>query len=265
MNSLLRFDLSAIPATATVTSAKLTLYNTRAAANGASDVVNLDKVLSAWTDSWTGSMGVPTTAASGVTCPSVASYTLAPTTPEAFVVTGMDALVQGWVTNPSNNNGFMLSTSSNLNIRFASSEYATAQYRPALEVTYTTSGGGDTTPPTVTTTAPPATSSTSPITVSGTASDNVGIAQVTWSNGATGANGVATGTTSWTASIPLASGANTITITAVDAAGNPTTTTFTVTYTGGAATTAAAGGGGGGHKTCGIGAVGENPGAGAIA
>jgi hypothetical protein len=95
-------------------------------------------------------------------------------------------------------------------------------------------GGGDTTPPTVTivTPAPPtASTSTNPITVSGTASDNVGVTQVSWSNAATGGSGLASGTTSWSATIPLAAGGNLITITATDAAGNSGSATITVTYT----------------------------------
>lgn len=91
----------------------------------------------------------------------------------------------------------------------------------------------DTTPPTVTITTPTsgATYSTgnSPLTVAGTASDNVGVTSVTWSN-SRGGSGTASGTTSWTASIPLSPGSNTLTITASDAAGNQGTDTLTVTY-----------------------------------
>src|SRR5262249_41818593 len=86
MQTLLRFDLSSIPTTATITSAKLTLWNTRATSNGASDVILLDKVTAAWTDSNTWSMGIPASTPSGVTTPSVAGYTLSPATPEPWVV-----------------------------------------------------------------------------------------------------------------------------------------------------------------------------------
>lgn len=95
-------------------------------------------------------------------------------------------------------------------------------------------GSTDSTPPTVTivTPAPPtATSTTSPVTITGTASDNIAVTGVTWANAATGGNGSATGTTSWTASVPLASGSNLITITAYDAAGNSGSATITITYT----------------------------------
>src|SRR5207302_1262464 len=85
----------------------------------------------------------------------------------------------------------------------------------------------DATPPTVAITAPTSnptfSTSTTPLTLGGTASDNVGVTQVTWVNSA-GGSGTATGTTSWTASgIVLQPGANGLTVTA--------TTALTATFT----------------------------------
>src|SRR5688572_1132383 len=93
----------------------------------------------------------------------------------------------------------------------------------------------DTTNPSLTITGPTSSAthatSTTPLTVSGTASDNVGVTQVTWANDR-GGSGTASGTTSWTAiGLALQSGANVITVTARDAAGNTVTDTLTVTYT----------------------------------
>lgn len=66
--------------------------------------------------------------------------------------------------------------------------------------------------------------------LSGTASDNVAVDHVTWSNAATGASGTATGTTSWSVTgIVLNPGINVITATAFDAAGNSSSATLTVT------------------------------------
>ena len=60
----------------------------------------------------------------------------------------------------------------------------------------------------------------STISLRGTATDNVGVVQVTWSD-STGASGSAQGTFLWTTpELPLREGANTITIRARDAAGN---------------------------------------------
>ena len=96
-----------------------------------------------------------------------------------------------------------------------------------VTVTYTPP---DTTAPVVSITAP-TTSSTSPVSISGTASDNVGVTQVTWGNDR-GGSGVASGTTSWSVpSIALLSGANVVTVTAYDAAGNKGIATLTVNYT----------------------------------
>src|SRR2546427_8642260 len=72
--------------------------------------------------------------------------------------------------------------------------------------------GVDATPPTLTVTSPTSnptfSTSTTPLTLGGTASDNVGVTQVTWTNSA-GGSGTATGTTSWTASgIVLQPGTN---------------------------------------------------------
>ena len=93
----------------------------------------------------------------------------------------------------------------------------------------------DTTPPTVSITSPTTnltySTSTSPLTFAGTASDNVGVTTVTWTN-SLGGSGTASGTTSWSASgIALQGGTNVLTVSAKDAAGNTGTATLTVTYT----------------------------------
>ncbi len=82
--------------------------------------------------------------------------------------------------------------------------------------------GTDTTAPSLTIGTPGATSvSTSAATIafSGTASDNVGVTSVTWATN-TGQSGTASGTTNWSASIPLLTGSNVVTMRAYDAAGN---------------------------------------------
>ena len=93
----------------------------------------------------------------------------------------------------------------------------------------------DVTLPTVTITSPTSNPSystgSSSVTLGGTASDNIGVTQVTWGN-SRGGSGTATGTTSWTASgIVLQAGSNVLTVTARDAAGNTATGTLTVTVT----------------------------------
>jgi len=90
-------------------------------------------------------------------------------------------------------------------------------------------------PPAVDITSPAAgaTFSTTSATVAlaGSASDNVGVSQVSWSN-SKGGSGVAAGTTSWSiASVSLQPGANVITVTAKDVAGNVATDVLTITLT----------------------------------
>jgi hypothetical protein len=100
-----------------------------------------------------------------------------------------------------------------------------------LTVTYTPP---DVTAPTSTITTPTTattySTASTPLAIGGTASDAVGVTQVSWANDR-GGSGTATGTTAWTASVALQSGANVITVTARDAAGNTSVATLTVTYT----------------------------------
>ncbi|MBI5674307.1 MAG: PASTA domain-containing protein [Nitrospirae bacterium] len=101
-----------------------------------------------------------------------------------------------------------------------------------ITVTYTPP---DKTAPAVLITTPSASGSystgTSPLNIGGSASDDVGVKQVTWSNNK-GGSGTCTGTDNWSAGgIALQSGDNVITVTASDAAGNKGTSTLTVTYT----------------------------------
>jgi GH25 family lysozyme M1 (1,4-beta-N-acetylmuramidase) len=127
-----------------------------------------------------------------------------------------------------------ISLASGANVITVTAYDAAGNHTPAtLTVTYTPP---DTTPPSISITSPTAGSTystnSSTISLGGTASDNVGVTSVTWTNQQTSGNGTASGTTSWTAnSISLASGANVITVTAYDAAGNHTPATLTVTYT----------------------------------
>ncbi len=65
------------------------------------------------------------------------------------------------------------------------------------------------------------------ITLGGTAWDNIRVTRVEWISDKMG-NGAASGTDSWLAGVPLANGANTITIRARDEAGNASTKTITV-------------------------------------
>jgi hypothetical protein len=116
---------------------------------------------------------------------------------------------------------------------FPNSTYAGENYW--VDVVFNnTSGPADTTAPVVTISSPTSNATTtvtsSPLTLGGTATDAVGVTQVTWANNR-GGSGNATGTNNWSVSgVVLQSGSNVLTITARDAAGNTSTDTLTVTY-----------------------------------
>ena len=83
-------------------------------------------------------------------------------------------------------------------------------------------GGTDTTAPSLTITSPATgtlSTTAASVTIAGIASDNVGVALVSWATNF-GAAGVAAGTTAWSAAIPLIVGNNSVTVRATDAAGN---------------------------------------------
>ncbi len=101
----------------------------------------------------------------------------------------------------------------------------------SLTVTYS---APDTSVPTVSLSTPTSGGSyatgTATLTVTGTATDNVGVTRVAWSSDR-GGSGTASGTASWTAgSIALSQGTNVLTFTAEDAAGNRGSRSLTVTY-----------------------------------
>jgi len=71
----------------------------------------------------------------------------------------------------------------------------------------------------------------SEVELKGTAHDNIGVTQVTWTNVFTGATGFCTGTNNWNSyAIPLQPGDNYLTVHARDAANNTGTDGLTVTY-----------------------------------
>ena len=126
--------------------------------------------------------------------------------------------------------GIVLQTGSNV-LTVTARDLAGNTATDTLTVTFS-----DTTAPVATiaspTSNPTYSTTTSSLTLGGTASDAVGVTQVTWANNR-GGSGTATGTTSWSASgIVLQSGSNVLTVTARDAAGNTASDTLTVTFTG---------------------------------
>jgi len=115
----------------------------------------------------------------------------------------------------------------NFNQEISNPEYLHADTTFPVNATIT-----DTTPPAVSITSPTsgATFTTSQITVSGTASDNVAVSSVRVRVNS-GAWQTASGTTSWSTTVTLASGSNTIDAQSFDTSNNPSTiVSKTVTY-----------------------------------
>src|SRR5207244_281820 len=95
-----------------------------------------------------------------------------------------------------------------------------------------TVSGVDAMPPTVTITSPTSGSTysttSSPLTLGGTAWDNNAVTQVTWVNSRGGGRSARASTTCSRCGIPIQLGTNVLTVTAQDAAGNTATASVTV-------------------------------------
>jgi hypothetical protein len=87
----------------------------------------------------------------------------------------------------------------------------------------------DNTAPTVSINATATQTTAATIRLTGQAADNQGVTAVSFTTDR-GKQGAASGTTSWTADVPLEMGANLITVKAVDAAGNQGTANVSITY-----------------------------------
>ncbi|MSU64296.1 MAG: hypothetical protein EXS31_18225 [Pedosphaera sp.] len=117
------------------------------------------------------------------------------------------------------------------NITVTAKDTTGNQTAASLAITYAAPDGSA---PVVTITSPSSsgsyTASNFFIDLAGTASDNVGVTQVTWAS-SRGGGGVAQGTTSWSiAAVQLQSGVNSITVTVRDALGNGGTKTLVVIF-----------------------------------
>ena len=94
--------------------------------------------------------------------------------------------------------------------------------QPAQPSTPTQPSTPDTTPPSLTILSPGSSivsAYSATLAFSGTATDDVGVTAVKWTT-STGGSGTASGTTQWSAAIPLLIGTNVVTVRAYDAAGN---------------------------------------------
>jgi hypothetical protein len=117
-------------------------------------------------------------------------------------------------------------------VRITAKDAAGNQTSQDVVITYTSppDGGAPTVTIVVPTTLPTFAATTTPMFMAGTAADSVGISRVTWWNATTGGRGVADGTASWSATVPLAAGGNFVSVTAEDPSGNIDTAILLVSF-----------------------------------
>jgi poly(3-hydroxybutyrate) depolymerase len=232
--ALIRWDVSSIPVGSTIQSATVVLRIT----NTTSHTYSMHSLLRPWIESsatWQGaSTGVnwQTAGAQGVNdrdATALVSFSAAALGTKSIPLDAAGiAKLQGWVNDPATNAGFVIaSATSSDGVVFSSSEAATASHRPGLTVSYLPPATPvDTTPPSVAITAPaPSATISGVVTLTATASDDVGVMGVQFKRDGVNVGAEATSapytasldTTTWT------DGSHTITAVARDAAGNATT------------------------------------------
>ena len=130
--SLMRFNLTQIPTTATVNNARLRLYVIQAYQG--TDRVRVHRVTSAWTELGTTWATAPMFAAGAVDTESIS-----PTMVGTWIEWTVTGLVQSWVDTPGRNFGCLLrgiEGTAMVGDAFASGENPTTAHRPRLVVTY---------------------------------------------------------------------------------------------------------------------------------
>ena len=136
--SLLEFDLSQIPANATITDAKLSLYHnptSGSAGQAGANASQLRKITSSWDEATVTWSNKPTTSSSGAV--SIAASNSAT---EDYENIDLTAMAQNWHTNSSTNYGVMLNIDTRTplaSMLFCSSDHLDSTKRPKFVVCYT--------------------------------------------------------------------------------------------------------------------------------
>jgi hypothetical protein len=142
--SLIKFDVSSIPADATVTSSKIIVT---CRTGTASDTVQLHRVLLPWTEggaTWntydgTNSWGTAGAGSTESDYNDTLLGTLTWTAVDDQIEAGLDiTVIQSWINGLYSNYGFRISPVTGNTLTFHSEESATPAFRPLLEVSYTT-------------------------------------------------------------------------------------------------------------------------------
>jgi hypothetical protein len=163
----LRWDLSQIPAGATVSSATVTLsISNHANDTGTPQTYGAYELKRSWNEgqvNWNqAATGAPwaTAGAKAATDRGPKIADVRPAALGSYTFTIPASVVQGWLSTPSSNNGILLADTTSFDGFVFSTKEGTAP--PRLTLTYTTGGGGqDTTPPDTTITSGPSDTVTS--------------------------------------------------------------------------------------------------------
>ncbi|MCS1393287.1 DNRLRE domain-containing protein [Lysinibacillus boronitolerans] len=150
IRSLLKFDLSSIPAATSITSANLNLWFSSTNSNIPIDI-SLHKVTKAWEENqanWNSAKTSTPWSLKGGDFVNTPLSTISGITESGDLITGQmswsipSALVSNWITNPSSNYGFLLKSDNETVTtykKFISSEHSIdEQYHPLLVITYNT-------------------------------------------------------------------------------------------------------------------------------
>ncbi|MCH8043066.1 MAG: tandem-95 repeat protein [Planctomycetes bacterium] len=148
--SLMKWDLSGIPAAATISDVSITVNVTNTTAAPGFDLLAMR---TGWIESeatWLGPTGTSTWEEPGVTDPADFNPTVLGTATGPLTVllnSAGRAVVSGWLADPASNHGFLLTNPANDNsLRFDSREGTTTANRPKLSIDFTFN---DVDPPTV--------------------------------------------------------------------------------------------------------------------
>jgi hypothetical protein len=187
-STLVKFDLSPLPAGAAVNSARLEIYLT-ARTNAGSAYISPYQAVRSWTESgatWNKADGVASWSLAG--CNGIPTDRMGdasdkvqppPDITGVWVTMDVTAIVRNWAADPQSNRGFLLHDEggNSVGYTFASSENASTSIRPKLVIEYWPSGGPTATPtqtasatPTRTSTATPTPQSSATATPTSTAS-----------------------------------------------------------------------------------------------